>query len=133
MWTYGGYHVPSLSGAQYFLTIVDDHSRSTWVFLMHHKSEARNLLIHFITLVETQFAKRVKVVRSDNGPEFKCVDFYSSKGILHQTSWINTPQHNGIPERKHRHLLNIARALLFQSHLPKPFWGDAFDSCLLNK
>lgn len=92
---------------------------------MHHKSETRTLLIHFVNLVENQFGKRVKIVRSDNGPEFKCTQFYSSKGILHQTSCINTPQQNGVVERKHRHLLNVARALLFQSHLPKLFWGDA--------
>ena len=122
---WGGYHVPSLSGAQYFLTIVDDHSRSTWVYLMHHKSEARSLLVHFVNLVANQFGSQVKIVRSDNGPEFKHTQFYSSRGILHQTSCINTPQQNGVVERKHRHLLNVARALLFQSHLPKPFWGDA--------
>lgn len=92
---------------------------------MHHKSKTRALLIHFINLVETQFGKRVKMVRSDNGPEFKCAQFYSSKGILQQTSCITTPQQNGIVERKHRYLLNMARALLFQSHLPKEFWGDA--------
>lgn len=63
---WGGYHIPTLSGAQYFLTIVDDHSRNTWVYLMKHKSEARKLLINFIILVENQFGKRVKTVRSDN-------------------------------------------------------------------
>jgi hypothetical protein len=118
---WGGYHVPSYSGAQYFLTIVDDHSRSTWVYLMKHKSEARILLIHFIYLVENQFGKNVKVVRSDNGPEFKISQFYSSKGIIHQTSCVNTPQQNGVAERKHRHLLNVARALFFQATLPKHF------------
>jgi transposase InsO family protein len=92
---------------------------------MKHKSEARILLIHFIYLVENQFGKNVKVVRSDNGPEFKISQFYSSKGIIHQTSCVNTPQQNGVAERKHRHLLNVVRALFFQATLPKHFWGDA--------
>lgn len=35
------------------------------------------------------------------------------------------PQQNGIVERKHKQLLEIAQALLFQSNLPKPFWEDA--------
>ena len=54
-----GYHEPSLTGAKYFLTIVDDHTRNTWVYLMKHKSETRKLLINFIHLVETQFDKKV--------------------------------------------------------------------------
>jgi hypothetical protein len=92
---------------------------------MKHKSEARTLLIHFIQMVANQFSKSIKVIRSDNGSEFKIPEFYSSKGIIHQTSCVNTPQQNGVAERKHRHLLNVARALLFQATLPKHFWGDA--------
>ena len=45
-------------------------------------------------------------------------DFFSSKGIIHQTTSIETPEQNGIVERKHQHLLNITRALIFQDHLP---------------
>ena len=88
---WGGYHELSLSGAQYFLTIVDDFTRSTWVYLMIHKSEARQLLTNFIKLIETQYDTHVKIVRSDNGPEFQIPSFYSSKGIIHQTSCVNTP------------------------------------------
>jgi transposase InsO family protein len=88
---------------------------------MKHKSEARTLLIHFIQMVANQFSKSIKVIRSDNGSEFKIPEFYSSKGIIHQTSCVNTPQQNGVAERKHRHLLNVARALLFQATLPKHF------------
>ena len=33
-------HVPYLRGFRYFLSVIDDYSRMTWVFMMKHKSEA---------------------------------------------------------------------------------------------
>ncbi|EOY17116.1 Cysteine-rich RLK (RECEPTOR-like protein kinase) 8 [Theobroma cacao] len=38
---------------------------------------------------------------------------------------VKTPQQNGIAERKNRHLLETARALMFTTHVPKHFWGEA--------
>jgi len=74
----------------------------------------------FVVFIQTQFDIGIKVIRSDNGTEFFMTNFFSNKGIIHQTSCVNTPQQNSIVERKHGH---VARALMIQSHLPKIYWS----------
>lgn len=124
---WGPYKTPSLSGAHYFLTIVDDYSRTTWVYLMKSKSETSRYLLHFLKWVRTQFNTTVKRVRSDNGLEFShaiLLSYYANNGIEVQTSCVYTPQQNGVTERKHRHILEVARALRFHASLPLMFWGE---------
>jgi len=122
---WGPFGMPSILGHKYFLTIVDDFSRYTRFFCMKTKAETRPTLITFIKLIQTQFHKTVKTIRSDNGPEFNITDFFNKNGIHHQTSCVETPQQNVVVERKHQSILNIARSLLFQSHLPICFWNYA--------
>jgi hypothetical protein len=122
---WGPNSVHSINGHRYFLTAIDDYSRFTWVILLKAKSEVSILVQNFVTMIEKQFNTSVKTIRTDNGPEFLIPDFYSSKGIVHQTSCVETPQQNGRVERKHQHLLNVGRSLLFQSKLPKQFWSYA--------
>ncbi|GJT48931.1 putative RNA-directed DNA polymerase [Tanacetum coccineum] len=124
---WGPYKVVSREGFRYFLSIVDDYSRSVWVYMLKTKDEVFQMFVSFYKLVLTQFDKKVKIVRSDNGTEFinhKMSDFFNEMGILHQTTCAYTPQHNGIAERKHRHLLNVARSLMFQGGIPLKFWSD---------
>lgn len=45
-------------------------------------------------------------------------------GIFHQSTCRDTPQQNGIAERKNRHLLDVAHALIFHMHVPQYLWGD---------
>lgn len=93
---------------------------------MREKSEVRTVLRNFCKMTEKQCGKDIKVVRSDNGTEFMCLSqFFRENGVLHQTSCVGTPQQNGRVERKHRHILNVAQALLFQGSLPTKFWGEA--------
>jgi len=50
----------------FFLTIVDDYTRCTWLFLMNHKSEIQHLLESFITFAQNQFQTFIKTIRVDN-------------------------------------------------------------------
>ncbi|CAM8954310.1 unnamed protein product [Rhodiola kirilowii] len=122
---WGPYSTPSFSGASYFLTIVDDYSRAVWVYFCVAKSEIALIFKNFVALVDTQYHKRIQRVRADNGTEFLPLRiFFDAKGIIFETSCVATPQQNGRVERKHRHLLNVARALRFQAHLPLQFWAE---------
>ena len=129
--TWRPYHTKTSNGQRYFLTLVDDFTRSTWTHLMVTKNEAFHLIKSFVAMAKTQFNGTVKTIRSDNALELglsnEAIDFFASSGIIHQSSCVQTPQQNGVVERKHKHLLEVSRALLFQSKLPLHFWGD----CLL--
>ena len=59
----------------FFLTIVDDFTRCTWVYLLKHKSKTQVYLSQFATMVSTQFNCKIKTIRSDNGTEFYLKDF----------------------------------------------------------
>ncbi|KAL0412816.1 UNVERIFIED_CONTAM: Retrovirus-related Pol polyprotein from transposon RE1 [Sesamum radiatum] len=64
---WGPYKQSSLSGCHYILTIVDDYTRTTWTFLMVHKSQTTQLLSQFFSKTYTQFHTKVKIIRTDNG------------------------------------------------------------------
>ncbi|GJX10794.1 putative gypsy type transposase [Tanacetum coccineum] len=50
---------------KYFMTMVD-----VWVYLLKSKIDVFECIDSFLKLINTQFRKKVKVVRSDNGTEF---------------------------------------------------------------
>ena len=104
---------------------MDDCSRVVWIYLLNGKNEVGFVLKKFMAMIQRQFQKDVKIVQSDNGREFMCLkEYFDEIGIVHQTSCVGTPQQNGRVERKHRHILNVARALRFQAHLSLEFWGE---------
>ena len=76
---WGPYSVKTLQGHTYFLTIVDDYTRTIYVHLLKLKSDTEQAIQSFINMVERQFKATVKVVRSDNGTEFKMSEFLTQR------------------------------------------------------
>nr|GEV46427.1 ATPase subunit 1, mitochondrial [Tanacetum cinerariifolium] len=68
---FGPTFVKSMNKKIYCLVVTDDYSRFTWVFFLATKDETSPILKTFITGLENQLSLKVKVIRSDNGTEFK--------------------------------------------------------------
>jgi transposase InsO family protein len=123
-YVWGPFKTSTYNGMYFFLTIVDDHSRFTWLHLMKHKSEATSLIKMFFKHVKVQFSVSIKAIRTDNAKELQLSSFLQDEGVIHQFSCPHRPQQNFVVDRKHQHLLNVARPLLFCSKVPLKFWGD---------
>jgi hypothetical protein len=128
----------SLNGFRFYLVLVDEFTKFTWVYLLKHKSDTFVTFQQFTALVQTQFQHSIQTFRTDCGGEFTSTEFNTfcaNKGIIHQLSCPHTPQQNGVAERKHRHLIQCALALLSQSKLPIPYWSYAVSTAahVINK
>ncbi|KAA0035612.1 No apical meristem (NAM) protein [Cucumis melo var. makuwa] len=85
------------------------------------KSDVLHIVPKFFQLIETQFSKVIKSFRSDNAHELKFTEFFAQKGSVHQFSCVERPQQNSVVERKHQHLLNVARALFISQEFLSVF------------
>ena len=95
--------LPTHNGMRWFVTFVDDCTRMTWLYLLKHKSDVCNVFQVFHKMISTQFNTPIKIVRFDNGGEYyknELTNFKKSIGIFHQTSCPNSPQQNGVVEKK---------------------------------
>lgn len=94
MW--GPFSVPTVEGYRYFLTIVDDHTPLTWIYLMKTKAEVLTIFPDFLQMIETQYKTLVKGVRADNAPELRFDALYKKKWIVSYHSCPETPQQNSV-------------------------------------
>lgn len=119
---------PSLAGAKYFVTFVDDFSRKVFIVPIKQKSQVFSEFKKFKLLVENQCSRKIKIFRSDNGTEYCGNDFESflkKNGIIHQKSAPYTPEQNGVAERINRTILDRIRCMLIDSKLSAGFWAEA--------
>ena len=84
--------------------------------------------MNFHSMIQTQFHTKIQILCTNTGTKYfnhSLSTYLQENDIMHQSSCVDTPQQNGVVERKNRHIIEVARALLFTSHMPSHFWGDS--------
>nr|GEV51279.1 hypothetical protein [Tanacetum cinerariifolium] len=124
----GPMRVESINGKRYVLVVIDDYSWYTWLFFLHSKDEASDVIISFIKKTQVNLQLQVQRVRTDNGTEFEnktLAKFFDEVGISQQFSAARTPQQNGVVEKRNRTLVEAARTMLTFANLPLFLWAEA--------
>ena len=84
-------------------------------------------------MVERCTGWKLKVLRSDNGGEYKSGEFdqyLKSEGIRHELTVPKSPQQNGVAERLNRTLGEMTRSMLAGSGLPQKFWAETLSTAV---
>ena len=55
------FNLPSIHDRKIFLTLVDNHTKHTWIYLVKIKSEIQNILFDFVVFIKIQFDKILKL------------------------------------------------------------------------
>nr|GFB85435.1 retrovirus-related Pol polyprotein from transposon TNT 1-94 [Tanacetum cinerariifolium] len=126
----GPMRIASINGKRYVLVIVNDYSRYTWVHFLRSKDETPKVIKTFLKRITVLLQSPVIIIRTDNGTEFKnqvLKEYFDSVGISHQMSSVQTPQQNGVVERRNRMLVEATRTItmLIFSRAPLFLWAEA--------
>jgi transposase InsO family protein len=81
--------------------------------------------------VENQIYKKIEVLRTDNGGEFRRKDFEQfckQCGIACKNTAPYTPQQNGFVERMNKTLMDKARIMLSGARITQEFWAEVIDT-----
>nr|GEV35599.1 hypothetical protein [Tanacetum cinerariifolium] len=96
-----------------------------------NRDETSRILRNFITKIENLKDLNVKIIKSDNGGEFRnkeMDEFFSRKGIKREFSNARTPQQNGVAKRRNRTLIEAVKTMLANAKLPVTFWAEAVNT-----
>ncbi|CAI7857524.1 unnamed protein product [Closterium sp. NIES-54] len=126
--------VSGQSRERYFLLVVDDYMRYTTVFPLRNKGQVVDVLIPWIRTVRLQLRERfgqdlpVLRLHSDRGGEFSSDllrDFCCGEGILQSFTLPDSPQQNGIAERRIGLVMEVARTSMIHSAAQHFMWSFA--------
>ncbi|MBW0536703.1 hypothetical protein O181_076418 [Austropuccinia psidii MF-1] len=119
----------SLNHKKYILMIQDAFPRVVVAIPLTDKEEAKTYFIHWIKKFVNITTYKIKVIRTDNGAEFKnhiLNDFLITNGIIHEYSVPYEHHQNGHIERTNQMISEMARTSMIAAKLPSFLWPLAF-------
>lgn len=121
----------SSEGHKYFVIFVDDFSKLIWYFSMFNKSDVFHIFQNFKSLVERQFSRKIKIMQTDWGGEYRKLNsYFQNLGILHRLPCLHTHEQNGSVERRHCHIVETGPTLLAHAFVLHKYWHFAFDTAV---
>jgi hypothetical protein len=115
------------------ITFTDDYSRKSWIYNTGNRTS-----LHFVfrafkrerELESLGAGWRIQNVRCDNGPEYLRLgaEMHAQFGIKFEYTSTYWPEQNGVSERLNRALVQIARGMLYDAHLPIVLWEEAIET-----
>ena len=129
----GPIQTESIGKSKYFITFTDAHSDYTEVKCIRSKSGAKQCIIEFVERLKTNLEKKPRIFRSDRGGEFidhELQNYFKKEGIKFECTVHDSPQQNGIAERKNRTLCEAVRTMLISAKLPHSLWAEALHNAV---
>ena len=117
-----------MGNIHYFLSLIDDSIRYSWLFVKPDW-QVESLIQTFntwLSWVQHQSSWMLLVIWTDNVCEFKALEAWGQpKDIEFEFIKPGTLPQNGVAERYNRLVLEIVRALLFDTKIYKKYWKYA--------
>lgn len=123
---WGPYRTCSLGGHIYFISLIDDHTRKSWLICLQSRKDLYKFVNEWMKVVELDSGEKVTLFRCDNAKEYqKFEQLVRSEGIQMEYTTPYTPEQNGVAERFNRTIVQMVRSMLTWAELPHTFWGEA--------
>ena len=111
----------------------DEWSSYIHAHFLDRKDRVREIIKTFCDKVSIETHSKVRILRSDNGSEFRnqwVVSFCRDNGIIQEFSAVRVPQQNGESERANRTILETATTMLVSCGLPARLWAEAVNTAV---
>jgi len=127
--------VPSYGNTLYYISFTCDATRFCWVQSLRKKSEAPQVISHFVTTIENQENTVVRRFRTDNGGEYvneRLRKVFTSKGIIHELTPPYSAESIGVAERLNRTIGEGVRAMMHPID-DRRLWAEAVGTFVYTK